>query len=104
LWSLALCGVLLWIDRRSNPAPGRLMGMYVVGYGIGRFWVESLRIDTAHHLAGLRWNQWVALATIAGGLIYLFLTRRAEHPSPSRTEDTAPEPEAEAPDLPANSS
>ena len=33
----------------STPRRGRLMGMYVVGYGIGRFWVEGLRIDTADH-------------------------------------------------------
>ena len=26
LWNFALCGVLLWIDRRFNPAPGRLHG------------------------------------------------------------------------------
>jgi len=104
LWNFALCGVLLWIDKRYNPAPGRLLGMYVVGYGIGRFWVESLRIDAADHLAGLRWNQWVALAAVVGGLVYLFLTRGAEHPSPSRTDEDAPEPEPESPDLPASSS
>jgi prolipoprotein diacylglyceryl transferase len=80
LWSLGLVGVLLWIDRRYRPAPGQLMVMYVIGYGIGRFWVEGLRIDDADELAGLRWNQWVALAAVVGGSIVLAWMRR--HPIP----------------------
>jgi prolipoprotein diacylglyceryl transferase len=104
LWNFALCGVLLWIDARFRPGPGRLMAIYVVGYGIGRFWVESLRIDAADHIGGLRWNQWVALAAIVGGLAYLLLTRGAERRSPSRTDAAVPESEPDSPDLPASSS
>jgi prolipoprotein diacylglyceryl transferase len=104
LWNFGLCGALLWIDRRFHPAPGRLMAMYFVGYGIGRFWVEGLRIDPADELGPFRWNQWVALAAIVGGLVYLLLTRGAEHPSPSRTDADVPEPEPDSPDLPASSS
>ncbi|MET0147312.1 MAG: prolipoprotein diacylglyceryl transferase [Ilumatobacteraceae bacterium] len=74
LWNFALCFLLIWIDRRYRPAGGRLMAMYVLGYGVGRFWVEGLRIDTADHLAGLRWNQWVALACVVGGGGYLIAT------------------------------
>jgi prolipoprotein diacylglyceryl transferase len=74
LWNFALVGVLLWIDRRLRLAPGRLMAVYVMGYGIGRFWIEGLRIDPAHDIAGLRWNQWVALAAIVGGGWYLLAT------------------------------
>ena len=71
LWNLALCGLLLWIDRRFRLRPGRLMVVYVVGYSIGRFWVEGLRIDPAHAAGGLRLNQWVAL--VAGGVAALYL-------------------------------
>ena len=49
--------------------------MYVLGYGIIRFWVEGLRIDPADELGGLRWNQWVALACVVGGGLYLIATR-----------------------------
>ena len=73
LWSLGLCLLLLWIDRHYRPALGRLMAMYVIGYGVGRFWVEGLRIDRADELAGLRWNQWVAIAMVVGGGIALRL-------------------------------
>jgi hypothetical protein len=43
------------------------MPMYLIAYGIGRFWVEGLRIDRADIVAGMRWNQWVALAMVVGG-------------------------------------
>jgi prolipoprotein diacylglyceryl transferase len=85
LWSLALCLVLLWIDRRFRPAPGQLFAMYIIGYGIGRFWVEGLRVDAADELAGLRWNQWVALAAVVGGTAALLWMRR--HPSPEPIVD-----------------
>jgi prolipoprotein diacylglyceryl transferase len=87
LWSFALVGVLLLIDRRFRPAPWRLFAMYVVGYGLGRFWVEGLRIDEADELGGLRWNQWVALAAIVGGLAFLLFAPRRTAIAPS---DDAP--------------
>ena len=74
LWNFALCGFLLWVQKRYQLAAGRLLGVYLIGYGIGRFWIEGLRIDPSHEVAGLRWNQWVALAAIVGGTIYLLLT------------------------------
>ncbi len=75
LCNFALCGILLWIDKRFNPAGGRLLAMYVLGYGVIRFWVEGLRIDPADELGPFRWNQWVALACIVGGGLYLIATR-----------------------------
>ncbi|MGB0114213.1 MAG: prolipoprotein diacylglyceryl transferase [Ilumatobacteraceae bacterium] len=78
LWSLGLCLLLLWIDKRIRPAPGQLFVMYVIGYGVGRFWVEGMRIDDADHLGGLRWNQWVALGAVVLGVIVLLWMRK--HP------------------------
>ncbi|CAN5438914.1 prolipoprotein diacylglyceryl transferase [soil metagenome] len=84
LWTLALAGLLILIDRKVVLGPGRLLGVYVLGYGLGRFWIEGLRIDRATELAGLRWNQWIALAMILGGALYLVATRgRNEWPEPT---------------------
>ena len=85
LWSLALCLLLLWIDRRFRPAPGQLFVMYIIGYGVGRFWVEGMRIDRADEIAGLRWNQWVALMAIVGGGVVLTWMRRHPIPEPVTT-------------------
>ncbi len=71
LWNLALCGLLLLIDRRVRLRPGRLFAVYVLGYGIGRFWIEGLRIDPAKSGGGLRLNQWMALAIAAGAAAFL---------------------------------
>ncbi len=87
LWSLGLVLVLLWIDRRRWLRDGSLMAVYVIGYGIGRFWVEGLRIDRADELGGLRWNQWVSLAAIVGGAVVLWWWERRPQPSPGPSAD-----------------
>ena len=76
-WNLALAGVLIIVGRRMMTSrPGRLMALYVGGYGLGRFWVEGLRIDPAKSGGGLRLNQWVAIAMMAGCLVYLLIDMR----------------------------
>jgi prolipoprotein diacylglyceryl transferase len=89
LWNLGLVALLLWIDRKWRLGPGRLFAVYVIGYGVGRYWVEGLRIDPVElsDVGGLRWNQWVALAAIVGGALYLIATRGRRWPEPE------PEPE-----------
>ncbi len=84
LWNLGLVALLLYIDRRFRLAPGRLFAVYVLGYGAGRYWIEGLRIDSVQldDVAGLRWNQWVSLAAIVGGVGYLLATRgRRDEPA-----------------------
>ncbi|TDT17910.1 prolipoprotein diacylglyceryl transferase [Ilumatobacter fluminis] len=80
MWNFALAGFLIWVDRRFRLAPGRLMAVYLMGYGTGRFWIEGLRIDPADEIAGLRFNQWVSLVAIAAGALWLFLTRGQKWP------------------------
>ena len=96
LWNLGLVVVLLWVDRKLRLGPGRLFGVYLIGYGIGRFWIEGLRIDPteASDVFGLRWNQWVALAAVVGGAIYLFVTRGQTWPPADATDDEATDDEA----------
>lgn len=67
LWNLALAGFIVWLERRTRGRlrPGSMFAVYVAGYGIGRFWVESLRIDPAQQLFGVRFNLLIAaLATV----------------------------------------
>ena len=92
LWNLALCGLLLWIQRRYRLAAGRLLGVYLIGYGTGRFWIEGLRIDPANSAGGLRLNQWVALGAITAGAIYLGVTRGRKWDETPRHADEISEP------------
>jgi prolipoprotein diacylglyceryl transferase len=73
LWNLALAAVLVVIGRqwKDQRFPERLLAVYVLGYGIGRLWIEGLRIDPSKEGAGLRLNQWMAIVLIVGGIAYL---------------------------------
>ena len=88
LWNLALCGVLLLIDKRMKLRPGRLLAVYVVGYAAGRFWIEGLRIDPANSGGGWRLNQWTALIAGLGAVVYLLVDRqRHRNDAPVDTDE-----------------
>jgi prolipoprotein diacylglyceryl transferase len=76
LWNLALAGVLLWVERRVRLRRGQLFTLYVAGYALGRLWVESLRIDAATELLGVRVNIWTSLvALLAAGALFSIRSR-----------------------------
>ncbi|WP_372455665.1 prolipoprotein diacylglyceryl transferase [Sphaerisporangium fuscum] len=75
LWDLALAGVLIWAGKRYGLRHARLFALYVAGYTLGRFWIEGMRVDPAHHILGLRLNQWTSLIIFVGALLYMWLTR-----------------------------
>jgi prolipoprotein diacylglyceryl transferase len=61
IWDVVGVLLLIWIGRRFTiKAPG-LFALYVSWYTFGRFFEELLRIDPAHHFAGLRLNAWVSI-------------------------------------------
>ena len=92
LWNLALAGILVLYERRRPGAPpGTLFALYVGGYGLGRLWVEALRIDDATRLAGLRVNIWVSLLAIAASTVALVvLHRRQRRRAAPPTNDDEP--------------
>jgi len=70
VWNLILAALLARVDRREYLSSGRLIGLWVCCYGLGRLWVEALRIDEASLLLNVRVNIWVSLAAIlAGGAV-----------------------------------
>jgi prolipoprotein diacylglyceryl transferase len=93
LWNLALAAVLVVIGRRWQHTryPERLLAVYVLGYGIGRLWIEGLRIDPTKEGAGLRLNQWMAIVLIVAGIAYLAVRavqlRRPVDDAPDNTAD-----------------
>ena len=87
------CVVLAWLlirlEQRITPARGRLFAWYVAGYTVLRFGTESIRIDTAHHVGGMRLNQWVAIGVFALAALFLVIDRlrSQETPEPSTVLD-----------------
>ena len=76
LWMLGVALILVWADKRFNLGHGRVFALYIVLYCVGRFWIEALRIDSAHHILGLRLNNWTALLVGLGGLIWFIQSAR----------------------------
>ena len=73
-WNLCLLLFMLWF-RRYKKYDGQMLWIYLLGYGIGRFWIESLRTDQLILFGtGLPVSQALSLVLIlvaAGNLISL---------------------------------
>ncbi len=79
LWNVALALGLVWLDRRKRLRPGELFTLYVLGYAVGRLWVEALRSDAASLVLGVRINIWVSI--IVGLLAVAVLVRSRLRPA-----------------------
>jgi len=77
LWDVGVALLVIWVDRRVRLTGGRAFALYVAAYTVGRFWIESLRIDDAHKFLGLRLNDWTSVVVFAGAIAFLFLRRSA---------------------------
>lgn len=78
LWNLLGALVIVAVARKLALQWGRVFGLYLVWYGIGRFFLEYLRLDVAEIILGLRANQWAALGAIALGVI-IFAVQARRH-------------------------
>ena len=63
---------------------GKVWALYMIWYGIGRVWFESIRIDPSEVIMGLRVNVWGALLTIVIGVV-LFIIQSRRHVGAEKT-------------------
>ena len=76
IWNALVCLALLWIARRfaERLRDGDLFLLYVSLYSVGRFFVETLRIDPAFLIGGsIRGNLFVSSVLALGCALILFL-------------------------------
>jgi prolipoprotein diacylglyceryl transferase len=59
IWCLLVAAFLIWLTPKLRAGQG--FAIYAALYCIGRFGIESLRIDEANKIFGLRINLWTAL-------------------------------------------
>jgi prolipoprotein diacylglyceryl transferase len=77
IWCLIGIAVLLVIEKRFNLQWGKLFAAYLVYYSVGRVFMETLRLDPAYVLFGLRTNVWSAIAgIILGVVLFVYLGRK----------------------------
>jgi phosphatidylglycerol:prolipoprotein diacylglycerol transferase len=74
---LALAVTLFAIRKTPRP-PGRLFRYYLIGYGVIRFGLETLRGEPQRSLGPLSATQWVCLVAI--GVLAISLQRRGPEP------------------------
>jgi prolipoprotein diacylglyceryl transferase len=67
------------LTRRAQWQWGKTFGLYLIWYGIGRTWFESIRLDPSETFLGIRSNVWGALAAILLGIIIIVVQTR-RHP------------------------
>ncbi|QUT06521.1 prolipoprotein diacylglyceryl transferase [Sphingobium phenoxybenzoativorans] len=97
LYEAVLEGLLLFLilwfafwKTKARYQPGKLVGIFLLGYGLARFSVEFFReadvqlLEFAHR-TGLHMGQWLTLPMIVGGL-YLIATAKGRR---VRVEPTA---------------
>jgi prolipoprotein diacylglyceryl transferase len=80
IWNVALAGALVLLGRRRPIRPPGLFALYVAGYSAFRIFEETLRVDPAHHLLGLRLNLYVAVLGTIAGLAWFVRTQRGRPP------------------------
>jgi len=76
LWCIGIAVVLLVTEHRWKLVNGQVFIFYVGLYTLGRGWIEALRIDDAHHILGLRLNDWVALIVLIGAIVLFRRSRK----------------------------
>jgi prolipoprotein diacylglyceryl transferase len=102
LWNILGALVLIWVGRKLSLQWGRVLALYLVWYGIGRAFLETIRLDPAELILGVRVNVWGALAAIALG-VFLYLRQGFRHPGSEPSayvpgRQWAPESEVDSPD------
>ena len=94
IWDVAMFFLVVYLERKLRLGFGRTTALYVMTYCVGRFFIETLRIDNVelHDVLGLRWSDWMAVILFVVALAY-FVWSSVRHPGrePSVYRDDAPE-------------
>jgi prolipoprotein diacylglyceryl transferase len=78
-WNVLGAFVLIAVGRKFALQWGQLLGVYLIWYGVGRAFLETLRLDPAELIFGVRANVWGAVFAIVLGLIIL-VVQANRHP------------------------
>ena len=91
LWCLAGFILLHILSKKFYKFRGEIFASYIMWYGLGRAWIEGLRTDSLM-LGTMRVSQLVAILSVIGGAVLLFVFRAMEQRSPKDlfAEEPAP--------------
>ena len=81
VWDLGVCVLLLWYAKRARH-DGNVFALYLAAYGLGRVWIEGIRVSTLQLWPGMPVSQFLSILLIAGGVGYILWQRRRNRPNP----------------------
>lgn len=82
IWNLVGVAIILLLERRIALRWGKAFAVYLIWYGLGRSWLEAIRIDpTSDGLFGIPANVWASFVAIGLG-VALFVIQSVRHPEP----------------------
>ncbi len=76
LWCVFAAALLIWLGTKFSA--GSIFALYIILYSAGRFFIEGIRIDQAHSIAGLRINQYLAALLFIGAGGYFLKKSRSK--------------------------
>ena len=79
LWCLVVAVLLIKLPgflKQITSKQGDVFALYILGYTAGRVWIETLRIDEANLILGLRLNIWVSFIVLITTSAYLIASKR----------------------------
>ena len=79
IWNLIGVLIILVLERMFHMRWGRAFAVYLVSYGLGRMWIESIRMDYSEIILGLRSNVLGALMLALLGVGMLVWFHRQHH-------------------------
>jgi prolipoprotein diacylglyceryl transferase len=80
IWNVIGVFVVLYLERRLRLQWGKTFAVYLIWYGLGRTYLESIRIDPSEYsFLGIPFNVWAAFAAFVLGIV-IFIVQSRRHP------------------------
>lgn len=92
LWCLIGFILLHILSKKAYKFRGQIFCGYLVWYGVGRFFIESLRTDSLM-MGTIKSSQLVAILAVIAGIVLYFVFRRRQNALPKTLVTEAPQEE-----------
>jgi prolipoprotein diacylglyceryl transferase len=80
IWNVIGVIVIVFLQRKFTLQWGKVLAVYLIWYGLGRSYLESIRIDPSEFtFLGIPSNVWAAFGAVVLGVI-IFLVQSRRHP------------------------
>jgi len=76
IWNLAGVAIILLLERKGGLRWGKAFGVYLIWYGLGRSFLESIRVDPSEMFLGIRSNVWASFAAVIIGVVLIIVQSR----------------------------